>query len=176
MVKVIHLYWEIPPKIAHFRFLLFIGGLFVGPLYFQNFRLKFYKILHPVKDSNYDPETQEVIHYGISNISKTNVEIAENAETSGNSEKFTFDTWCEYLPPIPAKGSGYHRFVANLYHQTERLDVGENLIKFDNLIGRSFSSADYLRKNEDNLTPTSFTFSQGTSILEWRFLPNFGFI
>ena len=42
---------------------------------------------------------KELIHYGISNIQPNDDDL------------YSYDTWCHYLPPIPAKGSGYHRLV-----------------------------------------------------------------
>ena len=101
-------------------------------------------------DSNYNPETRETIHYGISNI---------------NTIQNSSDTWCKYLPPIPAKGSGYHRLVANVYHQKEKIEVSHlTKIEKDNLIGRNFSSETFLKSHQDNITPSAFSFVQGNII------------
>ena len=83
----------------------------------------------------------ELLHYAVSNLS--------------NDEKG--QTWMDYMQPIPAKGSGYHRLVATLYHQTDRLEV-EKLSGC--LSGRQFDSAEYLAANQDVLTPAGFCFSQ----------------
>ena len=84
----------------------------------------------------------ELLHYAVSNLS--------NEDEKGQ-------TWMDYMQPIPAKGSGYHRLVATLYHQTDRLEV-EKLSGC--LSGRQFDSAEYLAANQDVLTPAGFCFSQ----------------
>ena len=85
---------------------------------------------------------EEVLHYAVSNLT---------TETSG-------DIWSSYLPPIPVKGTGYHRFVVTLYHQKEAL---EKSVLGDSLADREFSSKSFLKQNEENLTPAALRFSQG---------------
>jgi len=84
----------------------------------------------------------ELLHYAVSNVT---------SESTG-------DVWMDYLQPIPARGSGYHRLVATLYHQTEPI---ENVEKVEEtLSGRQFDSAQYLAANQAVLTPAAFCFSQ----------------
>ena len=52
-----------------------------------------YTIVVTSLDSNPIEGTSELLHFAISNLS------------SGNKG----DTWMDYMPPIPARGSGYHR-------------------------------------------------------------------
>jgi len=53
-------------------------------------------------DSNYFScsDCDEIIHFGISNIKQSS---NHNQDQLTNQD----DIWCSYLPPIPAKGSGY---------------------------------------------------------------------
>jgi len=133
-------------------------------------------------DSNYllGQSNNEVLHYGISNIKKI---------VTNKGHSFTFNRWANYLPPIPAKGSGlisicvrkalvkssppihcpefiknhekgYHRLVATLYKQEKEIDIPE-LESQDSLAERSFSSRNFLIQNQDTLTPGAFAFSQG---------------
>merc|ERR1711962_226311 len=70
-------------------------------------------------DSNYlsdDNSTNELLHFGISNIKKL---------VTNKGHSFNFNRWANYLPPIPAKGSGYHRLVATIYKQTEEINIPE---------------------------------------------------
>jgi len=103
-------------------------------------------------DSNYllDQSNNEVLHYGISNIKKI---------VTNKGHSFSFNRWAHYLPPIPAKGSGYHRLVATLYKQTEAIDIPE-LESQDSLSERSFSSRNFLIQNQNVLTPGAYAFSQ----------------
>jgi len=96
-------------------------------------------------DSNLSSD-DELLHYAISNISSSNAEG---------------DEWCPYLPPIPAKGSGYHRLVVTLFHQKEAISTDElKVAEKNSLAQRSFSSADFLNRLQHNLTPAAFRFSQ----------------
>ena len=87
------------------------------------------------------------MHYGISNV--TSDSISSGLE------------WCPYLPPIPIKGTGYHRLVITLYHQKNKMDVSNTK---ETLKDRSFSSQKYLQQFQENLTPAAFRFSQGKAI------------
>ena len=86
----------------------------------------------------------EVLHYAASNVT---------SETGG-------DLWSSYLPPIPLKGTGYHRLVTTLYHQKHSVDMK---ILGDSIAEREFSSKDFLKENEAVLTPAASRFSQGFS-------------
>ena len=98
---------------------------------------------------DHDGSTPEILHYAVSNIT---------AENSG-------ETLCSYLPPIPAKGSGFHRLVCTVYHHSEELDASKLSIDGSSLTNRQFSSAHFLKENEEILTPAAFRFSQGKKIL-----------
>jgi large subunit ribosomal protein L38 len=96
--------------------------------------------------SNLERESSELLHYAVSNI--TSESISDGIE------------WCPYLPPIPLKGTGYHRLVVNLYHQKKKVEI---VNKIENLKQRTFSSFQYYQKFEENLTPAAFRFCQGNS-------------
>ena len=98
------------------------------------------------KDFKISKNTLELLHYAISNVSSS---------TGGGS------VWMDYLQPIPAKGSGYHRLVVTLYHQNEtiKIEKEENSLSLD---ARQFNSADFLAENQENLTPCGYCFSQVT--------------
>lgn len=107
----------------------------------------FYTVVISSLDSNFmdhDGSTPEILHYAVSNIT---------ADNSG-------DTLCSYLPPIPAKGSGFHRLVCTVYHHSEELDASKLSIDGSSLSNRQFSSAHFLKENEEILTPAAFRFSQ----------------
>ena len=65
----------------------------------------------------------------------------------------------DYLQPIPAKGSGYHRLVVTLYHQNKQIEIEkeENSLSLD---ARQFNSADFLAEHQEVLTPCGYCFSQ----------------
>lgn len=66
-----------------------------------------------------------------------------------------------YLQPFPAKGTGYHRHIFILYKQDKRLDLSEYGIKAPiDLEARTFSTLDFYRKYQENLTPAGLSFFQ----------------
>jgi large subunit ribosomal protein L38 len=89
---------------------------------------------------------------------------------------------CEYLPPFPARGSGFHRyaFVLFMHERPERIDFGDlrrhlspaspspALRQSDSLSlsasisfkSRIFSTFDFYKKFEKDLTPAGLTFFQ----------------
>jgi len=57
--------------------------------------------------------------------------------------------------------SGYHRLVATLFHQKNKISKFDHVIESNNLIGREFSSKEFVKTNQSNLTPAAFSFAQG---------------
>ena len=86
--------------------------------------------------------SSELLHYAVSNIT-----------ANDKGEK-----WMNYMPPIPFRGSGYHRLVTTLYHQNEKISVSP--LDPVSLRDRTFTSKAYLANNEKVLTPAAFCFSQ----------------
>lgn len=81
------------------------------------------------------------------------------------------ETIAEYLQPFPPKGTGYHRHIFILYKQTKKLDF-TNLKKPNsfNLTDRTFSTLDFYRERQDDLTPAGLAFFQSdwdTSLLRF---------
>lgn len=66
-----------------------------------------------------------------------------------------------YLQPFPPKGTGYHRFVFLLFKQEKKLDLSSHKIKETfNLKERTFSTPDFYRKLQDDITPAGLSFFQ----------------
>ncbi|NXE12838.1 RM38 protein, partial [Lophotis ruficrista] len=69
---------------------------------------------------------------------------------------------CHYLPPFPAMGTGYHRFVFLLFKQDCPIDFSEDVrpVPCHSLKMRTFSTFDFYRKHEDAMTPAGLAFFQ----------------
>lgn len=72
------------------------------------------------------------------------------------------ESLAEYLPPFPPKGIGFQRFVFILYRQTKKLDFDLKLKPEDyaNLEKRTFSTLDFYRQYQDEITPAGLAFFQ----------------
>ena len=95
-------------------------------------------------------EEKEIIHWAVANVSGNDIS--------------TGDTVVSYLPAVPWKGTGFHRFVFALLEQKTRVDVSD-LMLFDTdcLAGRTFSMLEDLRDEQDLLTPVGVCWFQS----EW---------
>ncbi|KFP86533.1 hypothetical protein N310_03321, partial [Acanthisitta chloris] len=69
---------------------------------------------------------------------------------------------CHYLPPFPAMGTGYHRFIFLLFKQECPIDFSEDTRPTPcySLKMRTFSTFDFYRKHEDAMTPAGLAFFQ----------------
>uniref|UniRef100_A0A8C3CRH8 Large ribosomal subunit protein mL38 n=1 Tax=Cairina moschata TaxID=8855 RepID=A0A8C3CRH8_CAIMO len=80
---------------------------------------------------------------------------------------------CHYLPPFPAMGTGYHRFVFLLFKQERPIDFSEDVrpTPCHSLKMRTFSTFDFYRKHEDSMTPAGLAFfqCQWDSSVTWVF-------
>ncbi|XP_064890566.1 large ribosomal subunit protein mL38-like isoform X1 [Columba livia] len=80
---------------------------------------------------------------------------------------------CHYLPPFPAMGTGYHRFIFLLFKQDRRVDFSEDVrpTPCHSLKMRTFSTFDLYRKHEDAMTPACLAFfqCQWDSCVSWVF-------
>lgn len=66
-----------------------------------------------------------------------------------------------YLQPFPPKGVGYQRHIFILFKQTKKLDL--NAYKVDqplDLSKRTFSTLEFYRKLQDDITPAGLAFFQ----------------
>ncbi|XP_071490259.1 large ribosomal subunit protein mL38-like isoform X1 [Diadema antillarum] len=90
----------------------------------------------------------EYVHWFIGNIPGN--EIAEG------------DTLVDYLPPFPARGTGYHRYVFILFKQEGRIDYSSERRRLPchNLQERTFSTLEFYRLHQDRITPTGLGFFQ----------------
>lgn len=69
----------------------------------------------------------------------------------------------DYLPPFPPRGLGYQRMVFVLYKQESRLDLSSHKLDakdYNNLEKRTFSTLDFYRQHQDELTPAGLAFYQ----------------
>ncbi|NXW47891.1 RM38 protein, partial [Nyctiprogne leucopyga] len=80
---------------------------------------------------------------------------------------------CHYLPPFPAMGTGYHRFIFLLFKQDGPTDFSEDVrpVPCHSLRMRTFSTFDFYRKHEDAMTPAGLAFfqCQWDSSVTWVF-------
>ncbi|XP_035414827.1 39S ribosomal protein L38, mitochondrial isoform X1 [Cygnus atratus] len=80
---------------------------------------------------------------------------------------------CHYLPPFPAMGTGYHRFIFLLFKQERPIDFSEDVrpTPCHSLKMRTFSTFDFYRKHEDSMTPAGLAFfqCQWDSSVTWVF-------
>ncbi|XP_029204256.2 39S ribosomal protein L38, mitochondrial-like [Acropora millepora] len=101
-------------------------------------------------DGNFLENRKEVLHWMIYNIPGSRISGGE--------------VICEYLPPIPIQGTGFHRFVFCLIKQSGELDFRSDLVirKPSDITSRSFSLAELLSKHSADLTPAGLCFFQAS--------------
>jgi len=98
-------------------------------------------------DGHFKEENKEYVHWMIGNI--PNGDISKG------------DLIVPYLQPFPPKGTGYHRHIFVLYKQEEKLDLSSlKVTEPTNLEQRSFSTYDFYRKHQDQITPAGLSFFQ----------------
>uniref|UniRef100_M4AE20 Large ribosomal subunit protein mL38 n=1 Tax=Xiphophorus maculatus TaxID=8083 RepID=M4AE20_XIPMA len=69
---------------------------------------------------------------------------------------------CHYLPPFPARGTGFHRYVYVLFKQEKPISFREDLraSPCHSLVDRTFKTVDFYRKHQDDMTPAGLAFFQ----------------
>ncbi|XP_070783105.1 large ribosomal subunit protein mL38 isoform X2 [Enoplosus armatus] len=69
---------------------------------------------------------------------------------------------CHYLPPLPARGTGFHRYVYVLFKQEGPINFQEDVrpSPCHSLVDRTFKTMDFYRKHQDNMTPAGLAFFQ----------------
>lgn len=66
-----------------------------------------------------------------------------------------------YFRAFPPKGTGYHRHVFVLYKQEKEIDLGQfKVSESDSLEKRTFSTLDFYRQFQDDITPAGMCFFQ----------------
>lgn len=99
-------------------------------------------------DSHLQDNNMEYLHWLVGNIPGNDVHKG--------------DELCHYLPPLPVYGTGYHRMVFVLYKQQKQIDFSD--IKRPgncrSLRDRSFSTLEFYRKLQDDMTPAGIQMFQ----------------
>uniref|UniRef100_A0A3Q0SVI6 Large ribosomal subunit protein mL38 n=1 Tax=Amphilophus citrinellus TaxID=61819 RepID=A0A3Q0SVI6_AMPCI len=69
---------------------------------------------------------------------------------------------CHYLPPFPARGTGFHRYIYVLFKQEGAINFQEDIrpSPCHSLLHRTFKTVDFYRKYQDSLTPAGLAFFQ----------------
>ncbi|XP_056912986.1 39S ribosomal protein L38, mitochondrial isoform X1 [Takifugu flavidus] len=69
---------------------------------------------------------------------------------------------CHYLPPFPARGTGFHRYIYVLFKQDARIDFKEDIrpLQCHSLKDRTFNTLEFYRKHQDSITPAGLAFFQ----------------
>lgn len=98
-------------------------------------------------DGHFKEENKEYVHWMIGNI--PNGDISKG------------DLIVPYLQPFPPKGTGYHRHIFVLYKQEQKLDLSSlKVTEPANLEYRTFSTFDFYREHQDQITPAGLSFFQ----------------
>ncbi|KAF5909073.1 39S ribosomal protein L38, mitochondrial, partial [Clarias magur] len=99
-------------------------------------------------DEHLQDGEQEYVHWLVGNI-------PGNYVCSG-------DEISHYMPPIPTKGTGFHRYVFILFKQEAIVDFSRDFRPNPcySLQQRSFKTMDFYRKHEDVITPAGLAFFQ----------------
>lgn len=90
----------------------------------------------------------EYIHWLVGNIPGGAVQAGEEL--------------CHYLPPFPAKGTGFHRYVYVLFKQEGPIDFQRDArpSPCHSLADRTFKTLDFYRQHQDSMTPVGLAFFQ----------------
>ncbi|XP_071172265.1 large ribosomal subunit protein mL38-like isoform X2 [Mytilus edulis] len=99
-------------------------------------------------DSHLQDNNMEYLHWLIGNIPGNDLNKGEEL--------------CNYLPPFPVHGTGYHRYVFVLYKQNRKIDFSKDRRPENctSLQDRSFSTLEFYRSLQDDLTPASVNMFQ----------------
>ncbi|EDW65240.2 large ribosomal subunit protein mL38 [Drosophila virilis] len=109
----------------------------------------YWTLLATNPDAHYTNPGAECLHWFIANI--PNGKVGEG------------EILADYLPPFPPRGVGYQRMVFVLYKQQSRLDFSAHKLAatdYNNLEKRTFSTLDFYRQHQDELTPAGLAFYQ----------------
>lgn len=98
-------------------------------------------------DGNFIEKKKEFLHWMIGNIPGSRISDGQ--------------VLCEYLPPVPIKGTGFHRFVLCLLKQSGELDLGNYLnTQPRDIFNRTFSLSEFLSNHRHELIPAGLCFFQ----------------
>jgi large subunit ribosomal protein L38 len=99
-------------------------------------------------DTHLTQEGQEYVHWMVANI--------KGSDLSSGKELYS------YLQPFPPHGTGFHRYAFVLYKQDRPIDVSgfTHDKSTTNLSERSFSTYEFYKNQQDNITPAGLAFFQ----------------
>ncbi|XP_046887699.1 39S ribosomal protein L38, mitochondrial [Hypomesus transpacificus] len=99
-------------------------------------------------DEHLQESEGEYLHWLVGNIQGSVVQSGEELAS--------------YLPPFPAKGTGFQRFVYVLFKQDRRIDyrAHEPNRACVSLAERSFKTVEFYRSHQDSMTPAGLAFFQ----------------
>nr|XP_046232588.1 39S ribosomal protein L38, mitochondrial [Scatophagus argus] len=99
-------------------------------------------------DEHLQDNEAEYVHWLVGNIPGGAVQAGEEL--------------CHYLPPFPARGTGFHRYIYVLFRQEGRISFQEDVrpLPCHSLVDRTFKTVDFYRKHQDNMTPAGLAFFQ----------------
>lgn len=109
---------------------------------------KLYTLCMTAADSHLEDNNKEYLHWMIGNIPSDSVKDGQ--------------VICDYLPVFPVKGTGYHRYVFVLYEQEKSLDFSKEQRSENctSLRERTFSTLEFYREHQDDITPVGLCFFQ----------------
>lgn len=98
-------------------------------------------------DGHFTEKEKEYAHWFVANIP--------------NGDLSKGEVIIPYLAPFPPKGTGFHRHVFILYKQNKKIDFSEYKVeRLNDLEKRTFSTHDFYRKLQDEITPSGLAFFQ----------------
>ncbi|XP_030611174.1 large ribosomal subunit protein mL38 [Archocentrus centrarchus] len=99
-------------------------------------------------DEHLQDNEAEYVHWLVGNIPGAAVQAGEEL--------------CHYLPPFPARGTGFHRYIYVLFKQEGAINFQEDIrpSPCHSLLHRTFKTVDFYRKYQDSLTPAGLAFFQ----------------
>jgi large subunit ribosomal protein L38 len=154
-----------PVKPLKINFTYFLDEEYVSPVYRGNFLKPYeaasapqvsyeakedelYTLVLTTPDCHLSEEKGEYLHWLVGNIPGN--QVAKGQEL------------CDYLQPFPPRGAGYCRYIFVLYKQEKMLDLSKFARKTPctNLAERTFSTYDFYRELQDDVTPIGLGFFQ----------------
>ncbi|CAG5911895.1 unnamed protein product [Menidia menidia] len=99
-------------------------------------------------DEHLQHNEAEYIHWLVGNIPGSAVQKGEEL--------------CHYLPPVPARGTGFHRYIYILFKQEGAINFQEDVWPSPcrSLVDRTFKTVEFYRRHQDHMTPAGLAFFQ----------------
>ncbi|EDO33819.1 predicted protein, partial [Nematostella vectensis] len=139
--------YESGAKVHHGNFLTPSQALLEPDVQYTSDEDTMWSLLLTTPDGNIWEKDTELLHWLVVNIQGSRV-------SNGT-------VLCEYLPPIPPQGTGFHRYTFCLLRQEQQLKP-YTLPTFRSLTDRSISTSALISKVQDRLTPVGLGFFQAS--------------